>query len=86
MLDLNLRRRINSLFLIVDRVIDMHASKMNTDVYELVNTEIFPKLCEQRAWKQWHLSSNEHIMVSDLGFQSHLPIKGNLEAVVYFRS
>lgn len=26
----------------------MHAFKMNTDVYELVNTEIFPKLCEQR--------------------------------------
>lgn len=65
----------------------MHASKMNTDVYELVNTEIFPKLCEQRRPGSNGTSIAMSISWSQiLVSKSHLPIKETLEAVVYFRS
>lgn len=54
----------------------MHASKMNTDVYELVNTEIFPKLCEQRRPGSNGTSVAMSISWSQiLVSKSHLPIK-----------
>ena len=57
-------------------VIDVHASKMNIDVYELVNTKICPKLCQQRRPGSNGTSVAMSISWSQiLVSKSHLPIK-----------